>query len=82
MDLDSESWDVTCEVEGSNTIHPNTIDSGRDSPSCVLLEGDYELRSYAGEDDTELDGIYVTGQSNQAPTVLMLIVMTMTSEED
>ena len=62
MDFDSEPWDATCEAEGSNTKN-----RGLDSPSWVLLEGDYELRIYAGEDGTALDGIYLTGPSNQAP---------------
>jgi len=64
MDFDSEPWDVTCEAEGSNTI-----DSGHDFPSWVLGHGDYELRIYAREDGTALDGIYLAGPSGRAPTV-------------
>ena len=66
MDFDSEPWDVTCEADGSNTI-----DSGHDFPSWRILEhGDYELRVYAREDGTALDGIYVAGPpSGQAPIV-------------
>lgn len=65
MDFDSEPWDVTCEAMGSNTR-----DSGHDFPSWVLEEaGDYELRIYAREDGTALDGIYVAGPNSSAPSV-------------
>jgi len=64
MDFDSEPWDVTCEADGSNTR-----DSGHDFPSWVLEKGQYELRIYAREDGTALDGIYVAGPKGRAPTV-------------
>ena len=65
MDFDSEPWDVTCEAEGSNTI-----DSGHDFPSWVLHETSfYELRVYAREDGTALDGIYVAGPRGRAPAL-------------
>jgi len=64
MDFDSEPWDVTCEADGSNTI-----DSGHDFPSWVLEQGEYELKVYAREDATALDGIYVAGPSGGAPIV-------------
>ena len=64
MDFDSEPWDVTCEAMGSNTR-----DSGHDFPSWMLDKGDYELRIYAREDGTALDGIYVAGPKAQAPAV-------------
>jgi len=64
MDFDSEPWDATCEAMGSNTR-----DSGHDFPSWHLDKGDYELRIYAREDGTALDGIYVAGPTGQAPAV-------------
>ena len=64
MDFDSEPWDVTCEADGSNTR-----DSGHDFPSWTLGKGLYELRIYAREDGTALDGIYVAGPKGKAPTV-------------
>jgi len=64
MDFDSEPWDVTCEADGSNTR-----DSGHDFPSWELEPGDHELRIYAREDGTALDGIYVAGPTGSAPTV-------------
>ena len=66
MDFDSEPWDVTCEADGSNTR-----DSGHDFPSWWLREGHYQLRIYAREDGTALDGIYVAGPTARAPTVSM-----------
>ena len=64
MDFDSEPWDVTCEADGSNTR-----DSGHDFPSWQLGKGMYELRIYAREDGTAVDGIYVAGPTGKAPTV-------------
>ncbi len=64
MDFDSEPWDATCEADGSNTR-----DSGHDTPSWDLKEGRYELRIYAREDGTALDGIYLAGPTARAPTV-------------
>jgi len=64
MDFDSEPWDVTCEADGSNTK-----DSGHDFPSWVLDSGQYELRLYAREDGTALDGIYIAGPNGDAPII-------------
>ena len=64
MDFDSEPWDVTCEADGSNTK-----DSGHDFPSWVLDHGSYELRLYAREDGTALDGIYIAGPNGDAPLI-------------
>jgi len=64
MDFDSEPWDVTCEAEGSNTR-----DSGHDFPSWVLTKGTYQLRIYAREDGTALDGIYLAGPTGEAPVI-------------
>lgn len=64
MDFDSEPWDTTCEAMGSNTR-----DSGHDFPSWYLDKGDYELRLYAREDGTALDGVYIAGPTAQAPIV-------------
>lgn len=66
MDFDSEPWDITCEAEGSNTR-----DSGHDFPSWNLGPGDYELRIYAREDGTALDGIYMAGPKGSAPSISM-----------
>jgi len=62
MDFDSEPWDTTCEAEGSNTR-----DSGHDFPSWDLTQGEYELRIYAREDGTAIDGIYIVGPDGDAP---------------
>merc|ERR1719343_1515755 len=64
MDFDSEPWDGTCEAEGSNTR-----DSGHDFPSWNLTPGEYELRIYAREDGTALDGIFVVGPDGKAPGI-------------
>jgi len=64
MDFDSEPWDTTCEAEGSNTR-----DSGHDFPMWKLDKGEYELRIYAREDGTALDGIYVVGPDGEAPGI-------------
>mmetsp|Transcript_38557 Transcript_38557/g.43432 ORF Transcript_38557/g.43432 Transcript_38557/m.43432 type:complete len:436 (-) Transcript_38557:138-1445(-) len=64
MDFDSEPWDVTCEADGSNTR-----DSGHDFPSWVLDHGTYQLRVYAREDGTALDGIYLAGPNGDAPLI-------------
>ena len=61
MDFADEPWDATCEANGSNTH-----DSGHDFPSWYLEEGDYDLRIYAREDGTALDGIYVAGPDSVA----------------
>jgi len=62
MDFNSERWDATCEAEGSNTA-----DSGRDFAMWSLKKGDYELRVYAREDGTALDGFYFAGPNAEAP---------------
>jgi len=62
MDFADEPWDATCEANGSNTQ-----DSGHDFPSWHLEKGDYELRVYAREDGTALDGIYIAGPDSVAP---------------
>ena len=64
MDFADEPWDATCEANGSNTH-----DSGHDFPSWYLEEGDYDLRIYAREDGTALDGIYVAGPDSVAPGI-------------
>jgi len=64
MDFEEEPWDATCEANGSNTA-----DSGHDFPSWYLEKGDYELRIYAREDGTAVDGIYVAGPDANAPGI-------------
>lgn len=64
MDFDSEPWDTSCEADGSNTK-----DSGHDFPSWVLDAGNYDLRIYAREDGTALDGIYIAGPNGNAPSI-------------
>lgn len=65
MDFEDEPWDATCEANGSSTA-----DSGHDFPSWYLEKGDYELRLYAREDGTALDGIYVAGPDAIAPGIM------------
>lgn len=65
MDFADEPWDTTCEADGSYTHH----DSGHDFPSWYLDEGDYDLRVYARQDGTALDGIYVAGPDSDAPGI-------------
>jgi len=64
-DFADEPWDTTCEANGSYTHH----DSGHDFPSWYLEEGDYDLRIYAREDGTAIDGIYVAGPDSIAPGI-------------
>jgi len=64
MDFKDEPWDATCEANGSSTA-----DSGHDYPEWNLAKGEYELRIYAREDGTALDGIYLAGPDGVAPSI-------------